>query len=97
MEQHLGRKLLASEEVHHINKNPLDNRLENLVVMGRQDHISLHAKEKQKYPDEKECAACGKKFKVRARKRKRNKCCSHECAQSMRVNACRSSKPSSTT
>lgn len=32
MEQHLGRKLLRSESVHHINGDRLDNKLENLEL-----------------------------------------------------------------
>jgi hypothetical protein len=87
MERHLGRKLLDTEEVHHINRNPLDNRIENLQVMNRLDHIELHKKEKQKYPDYKNCIECNKEFMVNPRKRARNKCCSKECAQKIRVRA----------
>lgn len=85
MEQKLGRKLLPNEEVHHINHDPLDNRMENLQLVVRSEHIKTHATEKQIYPDTKICVRCGTKFKVNPRKRKRNKCCSPKCAQAIRV------------
>jgi len=84
MEQHLGRKLEQGEHVHHINGDPLDNRLENLVVMKSIDHMRLH---KQIYPDEKVCVTCGATFTANPRKRKRQQCCSSECAQKVRVEA----------
>lgn len=42
MEQKIGRPLRANEVVHHINKDSLDNRLENLRLMGRGEHTVLH-------------------------------------------------------
>lgn len=85
VEQHLGRKLLPTEDVHHLNHNPLDNRIENLVVMPKKEHSRLHAIEKQQYPGLKRCVNCGTEFKVNPRKRSRNKCCSADCAMAMRI------------
>lgn len=41
-EQVLGRKLQTNEVVHHINDDPKDNRLENLMVLDRRSHSKLH-------------------------------------------------------
>lgn len=35
MEEHLGRKLEYYEHVYHINGDPKDNRVENLVVVKK--------------------------------------------------------------
>jgi len=42
MENHLNRLLGDDEVVHHINHDKVDNRVENLRVMLRADHVSLH-------------------------------------------------------
>lgn len=44
MINHLGRKLEDYEDVHHKNGIKTDNRIENLEVITRSEHMSLHAK-----------------------------------------------------
>ena len=44
MERHLGRKLASTEIVHHIDENPLNNELSNLLLLpSRSAHKKLHA------------------------------------------------------
>lgn len=42
MEKHLKRFLDPSEIVHHIDGNPRNNAVENLEVMGKLEHDTLH-------------------------------------------------------
>lgn len=42
-EMAIGRDLYPDEVVHHINRNKLDNRPENLMVMTRSEHRKLHS------------------------------------------------------
>ena len=42
MENHFGRLLSQEEVVHHKNGDKKDNRIENLVVVTRSEHINLH-------------------------------------------------------
>ena len=48
VEKHLGRYLTPEEVVHHINRITNDNRIENLIVMSKSDHVSLHSREPRK-------------------------------------------------
>ena len=46
MERAIGRYLNDGEVVHHINHNREDNRLENLRLMDKKEHMSMHMKER---------------------------------------------------
>lgn len=55
MEEHLGRYLEQGEVVHHINEDPLDNRLINLKLMSLTEHISYHRNKNKQERDNRVC------------------------------------------
>lgn len=49
MEKHLGRPLNDNEVVHHINRDPKDNRVDNLQVHEKEEHCKLHYPNRSKF------------------------------------------------
>jgi len=73
MEEHLGRKLLRTEIIHHINGDKTDNRIENMEIIAQSSHISCHRdainagiKAMIRIPKNRRCdvEGCGKKHKA---------------------------------
>lgn len=44
MQLHLGRQLLSTEHIHHINHNKQDNRIENLEILSVSEHAKKHTR-----------------------------------------------------
>jgi len=42
MEQHIGRALMPSEIVHHIDEDKLNNSINNLQICTRSEHNRIH-------------------------------------------------------
>lgn len=92
MSQYLGRELRPDEQIHHMDRNPLNNDIDNLLVLPRELHDFIHEKDYRKYYDRIAiCYYCGKEFVWKAhsqqqyymnskrRKNMRGPFCSESC------------------
>lgn len=61
MEQKLGKELLPTEDVHHVDENPLNNDISNFTIIKHGEHQKHHTL--YNYHDQYvECEICGKTF-----------------------------------
>ena len=49
MEAHIGRFMQRGEEIHHINNDTTDDRIENLLLTTHSEHRRLEKNVKNKY------------------------------------------------
>lgn len=59
MELFLGRYLGSNEHIHHINRNKLDNRIENLRLVSNSEHFSIHRSNSHIDTSDRSCNQCG--------------------------------------
>ena len=60
MEKHLGKRLSHNEEIHHKDKNPLNNELSNLEIRRKGEHQAEHST--KFFNTTAICGWCGKEF-----------------------------------
>lgn len=78
-EKKIGRRLLGCECVHHKDGDKKNNSPDNIFVLKRADHSSMHGKEKCKKVKI-ICLVCGEVFFVKKSHAPKRKTCSKSCA-----------------
>lgn len=81
VENHIGRLLGADEEVHHIDKNPFNNDMSNLMLLTKDEHRAIHDSDRKAVPVTLVCYGCGKWFDRERRQVKKSSksFCGRDC------------------
>lgn len=83
--QYYCGELPNNKVVHHIDINPDNNDISNLVVLTSREHGEIHRALQQQNVEKKICAYCGKEFE--GEKNSLYRFCSANCAQSARYHS----------
>lgn len=85
IEKNIGRYLEEGEVVHHIDENPLNNNIENLLLLTKADHMRLHSQSRISEWTVFVCDMCGCEYIVdnrhlKFRQNNKSHCCSKSCS-----------------
>lgn len=89
--KHHGAIPAAGFEIHHLNGNHRDNRIENLQLLTAQEHQRIHAeKDREAAAVRLMCSSCGSEFKRRrSRVKPTANYCSRKCQHKSMVRGTR--------
>lgn len=82
-EKLLGRKLVKGEDVHHKDENKENNSPDNLQILSKSKHSSLHGKNKIRHGKYIACPVCGEDFYAKASHVQKRTTCSIGCASEL--------------
>lgn len=65
IEDDLGHPIPEGYEVHHLDFDPTNNHIDNLIVLSKKDHIKLHKYLEHGLIPKQTCQTCGTEFRSR--------------------------------